>query len=118
MFDKEKGQHTCHTNPETGEMECGCETDEQSLNTITLEMEDGTEKEFVVIDTLEYEGKSYVALCEGDSAEYDILSFDESEEGLELSYIEDDKEYAAVAQAFDELWAEEEDEEVEEEESK
>ncbi len=99
-------QHDC---------ECGDECDCES-NVITLDMEDGTKKDFNVLNILEHNGKQYVALSELDSEEYDILRFEETgdeEDNIALSIIEDDEEYNAVADKFDELFASElEDEEL------
>lgn len=78
--------------------------------TITLQMNDGTPQEFNILNTLEHNGKQYVALSELDSEEYDILRFEEvgdDEDNIALSIIEDDEEYNTVADRFDELFASE-----------
>ncbi len=100
MTDKEKQNCNCgeHHDHECGD-DCDCES-----NTITLEMEDGTSKDFTILNILEHNGQQYVALAEEDSAEYDILRFVEVDDNLELSIIEDDAEYNAVADKFDELF--------------
>ncbi|MCB5265981.1 MAG: DUF1292 domain-containing protein [Candidatus Cloacimonetes bacterium] len=73
---------------------------------ITLEMEDGTEKDFVALDMLEHEGINYIALSEVDSMEYDVLRFVEVDDALELSIIEDDAEYDKVTDLFKEKFEE------------
>ncbi len=106
MCDKEKEACKGTVNPETNEVDCTCGDEGCDCNTITLEMEDGTEKEFTILDMLEHEGKTYVALTEGDSDEYDILRIEGEEEEMELAVIEDDAEYNAVADLFDTMFAE------------
>ncbi|MDY0151059.1 MAG: DUF1292 domain-containing protein [Candidatus Cloacimonas sp.] len=98
MTDKEKTAHNHSDDCDCGE-DCDCEN-----NTITLDMEDGTQKDFNVLNILEHNGHQYVALAEMDSDEYDILRFVEVGEEMELSIIEDDAEYNAVADKFDEAF--------------
>lgn len=89
---------------------CNCEGDscecEESCdaesNIITLDMEDGSQKDFMVLDIVNHEGAKYVALAEVGAMEYDILRFEEAEEELELSIIEDDDEYNKIAELFTE----------------
>lgn len=107
MTDKEKQACDCG---QIGEHDCdGCDEDcDCESNIITLDMEDGTKKDFNVLNIIEHEGKQYVALSEMDSEEYDILRFEEVDDQLELSIIEDDVEYNAVADKFDEIFSAEE----------
>lgn len=103
MTDKEKKACNCGENHDHDcDDDCDCES-----NTITLDMEDGTQKDFTVLNILEYNGNQYVALAEEDSEEYDILRFVEVDDALELSIIEDDAEYNAVAEKFDDLFSSE-----------
>lgn len=67
---------------------------------ITLEMEDGSEKDFVALDIIHHEGHSYIALSEVDSMDYDVLRFVEADDVLELSIIEDDDEYTKITNLF------------------
>lgn len=99
---KEDQQHDC----ECEDCDCGTEA-----NTITLDMEDGTTKDFTVLGLIEFEGNEYVALAEVGSTEYDILSFVENddEETIELNVIEDDELFDRVADAFDEYFSSDED---------
>ncbi len=103
MTDKEKHDCDCgeHHDHDCGD-DCNCEHEN---NLITLEMEDGTSKDFVVLDVLEHNGNHYVALAEENSEEYDILRFVEVDDNMELSIIEDDAEYNLVADKFDELFS-------------
>ena len=85
--------------------DCNCEDEcDCGSNIITLDMEDGTQKDFAILNIIEHEGKNYVALAEVDSEEYDIMRFVEVDDSIELSIIEDDVEYNAVADKFDELF--------------
>ena len=90
---------------------------------VTLTLDDDTEVECVVVTIFEVEKKEYIALLptEGEEAEEGevfLYAYKEDEEGNpELSSIENDEEYEAVADAFDEwLDSQEFDEIVEEDE--
>lgn len=78
-------------------------------NIVTLIDEDGNEVKFEIIADTEFEGFTYLALIPADeeSEEYFILKVIASEEdpdGLEdLVEIEDDEEFAKVADIFDEM---------------
>lgn len=94
--------HNCNCEGE----DCSCEDNCSSeSDIITLDMEDGTQKDFQVLDILEHDGKQYVALSELDSLEYDILGMIEVDGSYELTVIEDDAEYDAIAAKFDEHFA-------------
>lgn len=91
--------------------DCACEpgTDCQScLCSITLDMGDGTTNDYEILGFMEYGGKQYVALSELDTDEYDVLRVDESENGdgdNVLATIDDEEEYTAVADMFDDKFA-------------
>ena len=80
---------------------------------ITLLDEDGTEKEFEHLATLEHEGSTYVALVPAfmepeelveSDGELVILKMIEDENGEDiLSSIDDDDEFDAVAHEFEEM---------------
>lgn len=114
MFDKDEKDCQCG-NHEHGH-DCDCENEECESNTITLDMEDGTQKDFMVLDIVEHEGKKYVALAEVDSMEYDILSMTVKDENVELNIIEDDEEFNLVATKFEELFAQDPNDDEDEEE--
>jgi len=117
MTEIEKNGCDCEDDCTEHENGCDCGEDDCNGNTITLDMEDGTTKDFVVIDVIEHEGKQYIALAEVDSMEYDILSMTTVGENVELGVIEDDAEFEAVAAKFDEILSQtDEDEEADEEE--
>ena len=85
---------------------------------VTLYDEDGTETDYVVVEAVEYSGKTYLALVEAASiedeeCEFIVLRMDEDEEGGVLSTIEDEKEFDAVMEIFDSKLEEEYDLEVE-----
>ena len=77
---------------------------------ITLEMEDGSEEECVVLDIFEVNGKEYIALApaepDEDEEESDVYFYAYAEDGDGepiLSDIEDDDEFEAVCDRFDEI---------------
>lgn len=74
--------------------------DDELSSVITLEMEDGSEKDFVALETLQHEGVNYIALSEVNSMDYDVLRFVEMDEVMELSIIEDDDEYELITDLF------------------
>lgn len=91
--------------PDCGD-DCNCEHDDD--NVITLDMEDGSKQDFLILGVIEFEGNQYIALAEVDSNEYDILQMDVQEETVELNVIDDDELFMRVADAFEEqLFAEE-----------
>ena len=102
MTDKEIKDCSCDVHED-----CDC-TDEccAESNVITLELEDGP-RDFEILSSLEHEGKTYLALSEVDSLEYDIFLMTEDGESVELSYVEDDDTYNAVADKFEEMFGEE-----------
>lgn len=78
----------------------------EEFETIMLADENGDEAEFVIIDTLENEGESYILVVEtayidDEDAEYMLLKKVE-EEGEDVSYelIEDDDEFDKIAALF------------------
>ena len=87
---------------------------------LTLEDEDGVETTFEILDTMDLDGKTYVALTpyfenpeemlDGDAELVVLVS--ETVDGEEyLASIEDDEEYEIAADAFDEWLDEQEFEE-------
>lgn len=70
-------------------------------NIITLDMEDGAQKDFLVLDVIERDGKQYIALAELNSNEYDILAMTITDDTVELNVIEDDDEFDTIAAAFE-----------------
>ena len=89
-------------------------------DTVTLTLDDDTEVECEIVSIFPVGEKEYIALLplEGDEAEDDevfIYRYTESADGApKLENIEDDDEYEAVADAFDELLDSEEFDEIEE----
>ena len=81
--------------------------------TVELELDDGTVVNCAVITILEVDGKDYIVLLpldeKGDNADGEVwfYRYEENEEDPNeepvLTYIEDDDEYEAVADAFDEF---------------
>ena len=81
----------------------------QEEMTVTLNMDDGSEVECVVLTIFEAGGRDYIALLPMDSGEAEegevyLYRYYEPEDGEpSLDNIEDDEEYEIVADAFDEL---------------
>lgn len=82
---------------------------------IVLTLDDDTELECVVLDIFPFQDKEYIALfpvSEEDEDEEDegilLYEYAESEDGeeIELSQIESEEDYNAVAEEFDRLLAE------------
>ncbi|MCR5356533.1 MAG: DUF1292 domain-containing protein [Lachnospiraceae bacterium] len=81
--------------------------------TVELELDDGTVVNCAVITILEVDKKDYIVLLplnkDGDSADGDVWFYryneDKDDPNIEpeLGYIEDDDEYEAVVDAFDEF---------------
>lgn len=108
---------------------CGCDHDHEEGATVTLTMDNGDVVECAVLTIFPVNDKEYIALLplneEGDNDEGEVFLYRFSEENGNpmLENIEDDDEYEAAADAFDEFLdgqeydeivdAEEEDEEEE-----
>ena len=81
----------------------------QEEMTVTLNMDDGSEVECVVLTIFEAAGRDYIALlpmegAEAEEGEVYLYRYNEPEDGEpSLDNIEDDEEYEIVADAFDEL---------------
>ena len=96
---------------------------EQNFNeevTVTLTLDDDTELECAVLTIYEVDGKEYIALLPMDEAENEdgdvyIYRYAEVDGEPTLENIEDDDEYEAAADAFDEWLDEQEFEEMIEE---
>lgn len=80
--------------------------------TVDLDLEDGTTVTCAVVTILTVSNRDYIALLpldeNGDNADGEVWFYrysenpDDTNEEPELEYIEDDDEYEAVADAFDE----------------
>lgn len=80
--------------------------------TVDLELDDGSSVTCAVVTILTVSGKDYIALLpldeNGDNADGEVWFYrysenpDDPNEEPELGYIDDDDEYEAVADAFDE----------------
>jgi hypothetical protein len=103
-----------HDHQDAEEQEIDTYEGEEETNVIQLEMDDGTMQDFILLGTLEHNGKQYVALAEVDSNEYDILAWEMEDDFVNLNVIEDDNEFNEVADLFHEYlqgdFEEEEDE--------
>ncbi len=106
------GEHTHDQN-----CDCGCNEEV----TVTLTLDNDEEIECAVLTIYSVDGKEYIALLpldeDGDNedGEVYIYRYSETEEGEPtLDNIEDDDEYEAAADAFDEWLDEQEFEDIEE----
>lgn len=97
---------------------CGCEENEDLM--ITLELDDNTEVECVVLSIFPVGDKQYIALLPVDTdmdsdEEGDVYLYRYSEDAdgqPDLGNIESDEEYEAVADKFDEILDEAEFDEI------
>jgi len=96
---------------------CGCGHDhdhEHDHMNVTLTLDDGTELECAVLCIFPVEDKDYIALLPVDNADEEegeifLYRFIEHEnDEIELLNIEDDEEFEAVSDAFDEFMDNEE----------
>jgi uncharacterized protein YrzB (UPF0473 family) len=84
------------------------EAEEDELDTITLEFDDGVVMETEVLGVFESGGKDYIALVpEDDSDDVYIYGYKEIEDGeedeFELIDIEDEAEFSAAVETFEKL---------------
>jgi hypothetical protein len=88
---------------------CGCGNDHEfEHDSITLSLDDGTELNCIVLDIFSVEDKDYIALQpeEGESEDDNVFLYRyiQDEDGEpQLENIEDDDEFEAVADAFEEM---------------
>ncbi|HBY70733.1 MAG TPA: DUF1292 domain-containing protein [Lachnospiraceae bacterium] len=87
--------------------DCGCGHDHEH-DYITLSLDDGTELECIVLDIFTVDGKDYIALqpVEGEEDDDNVFLYrfiDHDDDEPELLNIEDDDEFEAVADAFEEM---------------
>lgn len=93
-------------------------TPEEEVITVTLTLDDDEVVECAVLTTFAVDDKEYIALLpmneEGDSADGDVYlyRYEEIDGEPTLDNIEDDDEYEAAADAFDEWMDEQEFEEL------
>ncbi len=88
------------------------ETEKEEM-TVDLELDDGSKVTCAIVTILTVSGKDYIALlplnADGENTEGEVWFYRYSENPKDpdeepvLGYIEDDEEYEAVADAFDEF---------------
>ncbi len=90
-----------------------CDHDEE-LQIIELEMEDGREFSCIVLGVFDYEGEEYIALLpEDEEIGEDVLIYGFNEVGedeIELVFIEDEDKFYKVAEEFENIFRELEEE--------
>jgi len=83
------------------------EAEEEELDTITLEFEDGVVIETEVLGVFESGGKDYIALIPEDGTDdvyiYGYKEIDGSDDEFELVDIEDEAEFTAAVDTFEKL---------------
>ena len=89
------------------------EEKEEALDILTLtDGETGEEKDFELLEKAEIDGKIYFALLpvEEDAQEYVILRANADGDDMTLETVDDDEEFDKVADYFDDLFFESEEE--------
>jgi hypothetical protein len=86
------------------ELNNAVDTEEMEIRTVELELEDGTIEECEVLDVIEVEGKSYVALLPLDKDEYYVYGVVEDGDEVEILNIENEEEYEKAVRAFEEYF--------------
>ncbi|MBQ4569688.1 MAG: DUF1292 domain-containing protein [Ruminococcus sp.] len=90
-------------------------SNDYSPDLITLVDEDNVEHNFEILDTIDFEGKEYYALYPvfdnaeemvADSGEYYIMEAVDSEDGWELSEVDDDELIDKLSVIFEDRFAE------------
>lgn len=92
--------------------ECGCDEGNEEAEVITLEFDDGDSVECEIVGVFDIEGKEYIALLPLDDTD-DIYIYgykEKADEAFELIDITDEAEFDKVAEAFEKLAYEDEDE--------
>ena len=90
---------------------------EEKDEVISLYDEDGIQTDFIVIDGVEYNEKTYLMLIEAENADDEesealILRVDEDEDEDILGSVDDEEEFNAVAALFEEHYDENDEYEV------
>ena len=88
---------------------------EEEVPVLHLELEDGTEMPCYVLEILDIEGKSYIALLPEGEDTFMIYQYAEEGEEVNLSNIENDDEYLRIANIFEAHFDESAEEAAEEE---
>lgn len=80
-------------------------TPNEETDVITLEFDDGEEKECIIIGVFEYNGNEYIALDPDDgTGDAYIYGYKEvGDDEFELMDIDDDEEFEAAAKEFDSI---------------
>lgn len=85
--------------------------DHEDMDIMYLTLEDGSELKCEVVVIYEVEGKEYIALLPEGGERVFLYRYVETEEGPELSIIEDEDEFNNVAKVYNDLKEEENEEE-------
>lgn len=92
-----------------GDCGCDCDHDHDDMPTVTLTLDDDTVVECAVLTIYPCAGNQYIALLplnengENEDGEVFLYRFKEVDGNPTLENIEDDEEYEAAADAFDEF---------------
>lgn len=84
-------------------------TDPQEMY-LTVELDDGSEETFQILNIFEVKGQDYIAVCPTDGSEdvYFYRHFEDADGNPSIGNIETDEEFEEVIDAFDQLLDEEE----------
>ena len=84
-----------------------CDHDHE-IPMITITLEDGSDLECIIVDIFEFNNKQYIALLPEEDSETEeeifILNYIEDGEFIDLSEIEDEQEFSAVSDHFQNLF--------------
>lgn len=77
----------------------------KTYDTVMIQLSNGTEQEFAIIEEFDYEEKHYIVVSQVQEDEIQdglyLYRAAETEEGLEISRIEDEEEFAQVSAYFE-----------------
>lgn len=93
--DKTEHEHGCGD-------DCGC-GDNEGVQMMKLELEDGTEVEWYVLQIFDVGDREYIALAPEEEQDVYIYRYSEDEDGVELGSIEDDEEFEQVGKVLEEI---------------
>jgi uncharacterized protein YrzB (UPF0473 family) len=101
-FYKEERDHLMSEHEHVHDENCDHEHEE----VVILTDDEGNEREFIIVETMQVEGKHYAILVAADGTEDDgfIMRIEEDEEGEEyLIDIEDEQEWQRVVAAYEKM---------------
>ena len=111
MDNENKNNCKCNHDDNHEHEECGCGHEHEEHEMIQLTLDDDTTLNCFIIGTFDVDDRAYIALLPEDDGEVLLYRYHELEgDEIELSNIEDEKEFNIVAEAFHELFGDDEEE--------